>query len=54
MSLSDSIKLFGGSISATKFQKYCESAGYDLSQIQPDVGEEIVKLVEDKPKKVKA
>jgi len=53
MSLSDSIKLFGGSISATKLQKYCESAGYDLSPIQPDVAEEIVKLVEDKPKKVK-
>jgi hypothetical protein len=53
MSLSDSIKLFGGSISATKLQKYCESAGYDLSQILPDVGEEIVKLVEDKPKKIK-
>ncbi len=53
MSLSDSIKLFGGSISATKLQKYCESAGYDLNQILPDVGEEIVKLVEDKPKKDK-
>jgi hypothetical protein len=53
MSLSDSIKLFGGSISATKLQKYCDSVGYDLSQILPDVGEEIVKLVEDKPKKVK-
>lgn len=53
MSLSDSIKLFGGSISATKLQKYCDAVGYDLSTIQPDVGEEIVKLVEDKPKKTK-
>jgi hypothetical protein len=53
MSLSDSIKLFGGSISATKLQKYCEAVGYDLTQILPDVAEEIIKLVEDKPKKVK-
>ena len=53
MSLIDSIKLFGGSISATKLQKYCDSVGYDISHIQPDVGEEIVKLVLDKPKKIK-
>lgn len=53
MSLSDSIKLFGGSISVTKMQQYCNQVGYDISTITPDVGSEIVKLVEDKPKKVK-
>jgi hypothetical protein len=53
MSLSDSIKLFGGSISATKLQEYCNQVGYDISTITPDVGSEIVKLVEDKPRKVK-
>ena len=49
----DVIEMMGGTVTAPKLQKFCEAKGYDISTIIPDKGEDIVKLVEDKPKKLK-
>lgn len=49
----DVIEMMGGTVTAPKLQKFCESKGYDISTIVTDKGEDIVKLVEDKPKKLK-
>lgn len=49
----DVIEMMGGTVTAPKLQKFCETKGYDISTIVADKGEDIVKLVEDKPKKLK-